>query len=428
MKESLMAMKTDKIVFRTDLYPRIDHDPALVQRYAADLDVLPPIEVNQHYELIDGWHRWTAHKKNGAETIKALVTHTANESEFLALAIKRNASHGKQLTDGDKKKMAIRLYNGGEGLDKPAIAETLSVSLRMVTSYLTDIDRQMQEERKEKIFAMWLACHTQEEIAAAVGLDKATANRIIEVCCKTEELPKSNKLAVSYADFEPPIYNVWTFNKKSNEVGHFGNSEQRIVDNLLYLFTNPFDIVVDPFGGGGSTIDVCKKRMRRYWVSDRKPIVERENEIRNLDICEEMPSLTGRWGDVSLVYLDPPYWRQAKDKYSQDETDLANMDLDQFTEKLVGVVRGFAAKMKRGHIALLIQPTQWVNDNREVADHVIDVIFGAAKDKRLKLKQRISCPYQTEQYLPQQVEWAKENKACLVITRELIVWSVTNGK
>ena len=45
-------------------------------------------------------------------------------------------------------------------------------------------------------------------------------------------------------DYSPPIYNVWSFAKKSNEVSHFGNSEQRIVDNLLYLYTEPFDIFV----------------------------------------------------------------------------------------------------------------------------------------------------------------------------------------
>ena len=32
-----------------------------VQKYAEDLSVLPPVEVNQRHELIDGWHRWTAH-------------------------------------------------------------------------------------------------------------------------------------------------------------------------------------------------------------------------------------------------------------------------------------------------------------------------------------------------------------------------------
>ena len=58
----------------------------------------------------------------------------------------------------------------------------------------------------------------------------------------------------------------------------------RWLDNLLYLYTNPADIVVDPFAGSGSTIDLCKKRQRRYWVADRKPIVEREHEIRKHDL------------------------------------------------------------------------------------------------------------------------------------------------
>jgi hypothetical protein len=30
------------------------------------------------------------------------------------------------------------------------------------------------------------------------------------------------------ADFTPPLYNVWAFAKSTNEVKHFGNSEQRM--------------------------------------------------------------------------------------------------------------------------------------------------------------------------------------------------------
>jgi hypothetical protein len=118
------VIAVSEVVFRDDLYPRINHDPALVQRYAANLEVLPPIEVNQHNELIDGWHRWTAHKKNESATVTVTVTETKSEAEFLMLAIKRNSAHGSQLADGDKKKMAVRLYGGGTGLDKKAICLT----------------------------------------------------------------------------------------------------------------------------------------------------------------------------------------------------------------------------------------------------------------------------------------------------------------
>jgi hypothetical protein len=36
----------------------------------------------------------------------------------------------------------------------------------------------------------------------------------------------------------------------------------------------------------GSTIDICKKRFRRNMFSDRKPIVERETEIRQYDLID----------------------------------------------------------------------------------------------------------------------------------------------
>lgn len=52
------SIKINDVVFRKDLYPRMITNPQTVQKYADDLSVLPPIIVNQHNELIDGWHRW----------------------------------------------------------------------------------------------------------------------------------------------------------------------------------------------------------------------------------------------------------------------------------------------------------------------------------------------------------------------------------
>ena len=53
----------------------------------------------------------------------------------------------------------------------------------------------------------------------------------------------SKKLAAdnleNWPDFAPPIYNVWKQQDKSNKVDHFGNSEPRWLENLLYLYTDP---------------------------------------------------------------------------------------------------------------------------------------------------------------------------------------------
>jgi DNA-binding XRE family transcriptional regulator len=103
---------------------------------------------------------------------------------------------------------------------------------------------------------MWMACYTQEEIAEKVGVSVGTVNERTKECSNLDKCPKLNKLLALYqdAEWQPPTMNVWSYAKKSNEVSHFGNSEQRIVDNLLYAFTEPFDIVVDPFAGGGSAV------------------------------------------------------------------------------------------------------------------------------------------------------------------------------
>lgn len=422
-RPATQTRRVDEVIVREDLYPRLKSDPALVQRYAAILDVLPPIEVNQHNILIDGYHRLTAHRKMEAETIQAVVTETESDIDLLALAIERNASHGYQLSEDDKRKQAIRLYAAGTGKSKEEIKRILSVSLRSVQAYLENIDKQLEEERKQAIIDMWLTCETEDAIASAFGYkSRTTVEDTLSRFCETMR----KNAEVTFSDgFTPPIYNIWSFGKKTNEVSHFGNSEVRIVDNLLYLYTEPFDIVLDPFAGGGSTIGVCRKRFRRYWVSDRKPIVEREKEIRLLDIAQDLPPLNKRWSDVTLTYLDPPYWKQAEGQYSDAAEDLANMPLDEFTDTLTGVVRRIAEKQSRGAIALIIQPTQWkTNEAHDVTDHIRDLLCATAKSKRLTLEYRVSCPYSTEQHTPQMVEWAKQNKRLLVLTRELIVWRV----
>lgn len=415
------TINVSDVVWRKDLYPRFEPDPSTIQRYAESIEVLPPIKVNQRHELIDGYHRWTAHKKAGVEQIRAEVIETASDAEVLRLAIETNATHGLQLSTGDKKNLALKLYTG----DKKELATLLSVSERSVARWVENIDKAQREERNRRIQDMWLAVRTADEIGDEVSLTRQAVDKSIEEMQLLDKWQKVAQTAATYndADWKPQLYNIWNFHKLSNSTGHFGNTEQGIVDQLLYMYTEPFDIVVDPFGGGGSTIDVCKKRLRRYWVSDRLPIPER-TDIRQAEIADGPPALHKRWKDVSLMYLDPPYWKQAANQYSNDASDLANMELDQFYDTLVGYVQDCAAKMKPGsHIALIIQPTQWLADGRVPIDHVFDLVQKAT-GRKLKYVHRIICPYSSEQYNAQQVNWAKENRTVLMLNRELIVWEV----
>jgi hypothetical protein len=293
----------------------------------------------------------------------------------------------------------------------------------MVNSYLSNTDKQLKEQRRETIFAMWLKCETMESIADCVGVTKETVSKEIADCQILEELPKSDKLLAMHedADWQPPLYDVWNVSRNNNSTKHFGNTAVEFVDNLLYLYTQPFEIVVDPFAGGGSTIDVCQQRLRRYWVSDRKPTEARPGEIRTHDLATEGISGPSRWTDVALVYLDPPYWRQAEGKYSDDPTDLANMPLEQFTETLVDIIHGYLAKLKPGaHVACIISPTQWPNEDKSTVYHDLDL--ARLVTKKARLTQRVLCPYSTEQYNGTQVNIAKERKLLMALTRTLLIW------
>ncbi len=415
--EKTDTRKVNEIIWREDLYPRIHADPATIQEYAENLEILPAIEINQNNELIDGYHRWTAHRKKEVEDIKVFVTQTANEAEFIKLAIQRNAIHGLRLSPSDKESLARKLYTTNN-TTKEEIATVLSVTSRTVQGWVSDIDKARKKERDNKIKEMWLACYTQEEIAQETKMTQQSVDLQI-----AEMLPKLVNLRSSYKeeDWKPPLFDIWNFSKNDNETKHYGNTHVGIVDNLLYTFTQPFGIVVDPFAGGGSTIDICKKRLRRYWVSDRLPIVEREKEIRKHDVVTDGISGPYHWNDVALVYLDPPYWKQAAGKYSNDPTDLANMPLGDFTKTLVGIIEDYGLKLKPGsHVACIISPTQWPNEDKSINYHDIDL--ACKVEHNLKLVRRVVCPYSTEQYNGTQVEIAKDKKLWMVLSRTLLVW------
>jgi len=435
MTPELQTIRLSEIVFDEVIYPRRDHDPMLVQRYSIDLEEIEAaqkyISVSADRKLLDGKHRWLGYRKRYGDEdreIRVLVYPVSTPHEQLQLAAKLNSDHGWQLTEADKIDTAKSLYAYGYTFE--TIAASLSVGKAKVSEWLSKTVRDNREKRDRKIFDLWLACHTQEEIAETTETPIGTVKRLLgdgeDNLVQRVLENQTNQIAASHAtDFDPPLYTVWTKAAKTPGPSHFGNTEVQWVDNLLYLYTKPFDVVVDPFAGGGSTIDICKKRFRRYYVSDRKPIVEREKEIRSHDLTDGLPGLP-RWKDVSLVYLDPPYWKQAEGQYSTDPTDLANMELVDFNSNLAGIIKGFASKLKGAkregpaYIALIIQPTQWKAPERQFTDHVGDMLRAVS----LPVQTRIFAPYSTEQCNAQMVEWAKENKDLLVISREIIVWKV----
>ena len=217
--------------------------------------------------LVDGFHRWQAHKKENAAEIQAIDLGDLLPIEILKESIRRNASHGRQLDTSDKRKMAGELYDQGMR-DEAEMAELLSVTDMTLEVYLREAKQKEKEAQILKAWDLWLNCESERDIAKQMGVVHETVSNWVA------------KKGIDSKFSQPPHvtndkpwgvvqhFDVWSFQNGGGDSSYFGRMPPAVVENLLWLYTEPGDIVVDPFAGGGTTIDVAKAMGRRVWASD----------------------------------------------------------------------------------------------------------------------------------------------------------------
>lgn len=403
-----MKLATESIVFVKELYPRLREDDAAVERYRAAIDRLPPIVVARGRILVDGFHRWQAHRRETLPEIEVEDLGDLSDVEILKESIRRNSSHGRQLETKDKSRMADLLYRQGTR-DLTEVAELLSITKATAEKYVADARRDEKAEQKAKAWDLWLDCLNYRDVANLLdGPDEDTVGRWVSA--------KKNEFGNADAPQSRQHFDVWSFGNAPDDVGtqsYFGKMPAQIVENLLWLYTEPGQIVFDPFAGGGTTIDVAKAMGRRVWSSDRKPSTP-TLPIHEWDITRGWPDDAPSKVDFTL--LDPPYWKQAAGRYSQDGDDMGNMTLDEFMSAWGAVVKT-VAEHTTGHVAYIISPTQ---DDDRVVDHAFEM-YRICVDLGLKPERRIIVTYNTQQATGQQVTWARENRRLLKLYRDLVV-------
>jgi len=92
--------------------------------------------------------------------------------------------------------------------------------------------------------------------------------------------------------------------QKNKSRWHINELKPTIPERCMLVATNPGDVVLDPFGGGGSTY-VTAERLHRFWIGTEigpcEPIVERfTREFPNLDIFKSHPEKLRPWFEESL--------------------------------------------------------------------------------------------------------------------------------
>jgi DNA modification methylase len=100
--------------------------------------------------------------------------------------------------------------------------------------------------------------------------------------------------------------------------GYKGATPSYVIWNLLQRYTSEKDLVVDPFCGSGTTLDVARDLNRRALGYDVHPT---RKDIFRVDARKLPPELTGK---VDLVFMDPPYGTHLD--YGPDPRDIGKLD------------------------------------------------------------------------------------------------------
>lgn len=406
-----IKMKTDAVRFVKELYPRLTEDNAAIERYRAAIGLLPPIAVARDGILVDGFHRWQAHQREGINEIAAVDLGNLADAEIVRESILRNARHGQQLSAADKKRLAGILWRDFGGMKSSErmseIATLLSVSERSIQAWTKDARAAEKAELQEKAWDLWLDCLSEREVAAELSMDEATAHRWI--ASKAQDC--GNEAPASRQHFD-----IWQFSKSNSDSTYFGQMPPQVVENLLWFYTEPGQVVFDPFAGGGTTIRVAKEMGRRVWSSDIAPSTPML-PIHEHNIIDGWPADAPKLAD--LILLDPPYWKQAFEKYGDQPQNLGNMSLDDFYDAWATIIQTCSAHLTpKGRIAYIISPTQC--EDGSVVDHTTDMLR-ACWEANLTVERRIIVPYSTQQATGQQVTWARENRRLLKLYRDLVI-------
>lgn len=292
---------------------------------------------------------------------------------------------------------------------KDDLAKLISNDAETLKEWSAPMTKTERKDRNNAIFDHWLAGETTTGIAKKLYLTQPLVTEVINNI-------SASRLETSNISETPPVYNVWNYNSCDKRFGqkHPGQIPGQAVLNFLLWLTEPFDVVVDPMAGGGTTIDVCRYLLRRYHCFDIDP---RRQDIKQWDISNGYPRFPQK---PNLIILDPPYWRLKREEYSKDGAAITSyQDWLSFMKKLAK--DSFKSLKPGGHVALFVESFLDERDsgkflflNRDCLE-----IFEAARFEGVQ-EIALNMPSQIKSF--RDVTYAKKRRILLDLKREVFVF------
>jgi hypothetical protein len=415
--------------------------------------------------IIDGVHRYNAinsynkHSgKNEVEKIEDMEVKflddtvvRADDSISMANLIiesaRYNALHGVRIKKSEMVSDARRIYSLNKTFVQQDLADIFGVTQRTVGNWIKDLVLAENSSENAVILKLNLLGWTQEEIGAVVGLThQAIALRLQEIenflkLAKSlsasgqsaEKIARDQQidLQVVFAILnstngdaermkalkcDPRPYDVWNFSDCNPLCGseYPGRIPGQLVLQTLFFYTKQGDLVVDPMGGSGTTIDACLLMGRKCRAFDSKP------EQKRVDIItkDAIAGLSEMKQKVDLIFIDPPYFKKVDAGYS--DASISRFDKFEYMKffETFAVVAKKSLK-KGGKLAFLMSDFTEDNPENSIFLHNYIDIFTAAG---FVVERVIQCPLSTQQVHPDIINKFRSSKKLARLSRNLVIF------
>ncbi len=187
------------------------------------------------------------------------------------------------------------------------------------------------------------------------------SNKAIRLIIGEKEKIKKHINEIDIEDEIPIIESTtfWDFPRQSYGITPKGDNKYPgvtpalIIYNLIWRYTDPGDLVVDPMAGSGTTCDVCKVEKRRsicYDIAPPRPDII-QNDARHIPLPDN---------SVDMVFIDSPYGDNIRYNDHPDSIGKISCEDEMFYDELEKVMRECYRILKPGKVLGWLIGDQWV--------------------------------------------------------------------
>lgn len=458
----MTLVPVDQIVWDPKIYPRQKWNTSTIERYVDALmagEEFPPIVLEEGTNrLLDGKHRLEAHRKAEVEQISVEWRTVPAGISAKRYAARLSARHGDRMSNADLKALAIEEAEAEpKAFDVASFVREMGVAERTVYDWVGHILSREREQRQWSAFRLSMLGWQGKDIAEILEVDPATISRDLQNCesavlqvrslaqqrTERHEIARRFNLAPSLVEaitldgvddvtrlkrlgvkIQP--YDVWQFPGCHDLMGdaHPGRIPGELVAHVLYFFTQPGDLVVDPMAGSGTTLDACLlmgRKARGYDIDARHERIDVEQH----DLSTGWPETVAR---ASLVFWDPPYF---------DKMDSATIGGDGYIDGSVSklgpndYLAFFAKRFAELHSAvrpgttLAFLMSDWDPENAKQHKDAPGIYLwdyaDALRNAGWTLQRQIQTPLSTQQVHPDIVNKFRESRRLARLERYLLI-------